>query len=60
LEGEVSTRDGSSRNSPEFQALDGLSAALDRQREERLAAITLQDLLEQRDQHLEAQAMYFI
>jgi hypothetical protein len=56
----VSTRDGSSRNSPEFQALDGLSAALDRQREERLSAITLQDLLEQRDEHLEAQAMYFI
>ena len=26
----------------------------------RLAAITLQDLLEQRDQRLEAQAMYFI
>jgi Rrf2 family protein len=60
LEGDVSTRDGSRRNSPEFKALDGLAAALDRQREERLAAITLQDLLEQRDQHLEAQAMYFI
>jgi Rrf2 family protein len=60
LEGDMSTRDGSSRNSPEFQALDGLSAALDRQREERLSAITLQDLLEQRDEHLEAQAMYFI
>jgi uncharacterized Zn finger protein (UPF0148 family) len=46
--------------SPEFQVIDALAGELARIRLAQLESTTLANLLEQRDQRLQAQAMYFI
>ncbi|MFM7086852.1 MAG: RrF2 family transcriptional regulator [Cyanobium sp.] len=59
LEGEEAPR-GGERFSAEFQVLSGLEERLDRARRSILEGTTLQDLLDQRDQLVQAQGMYFI
>jgi Rrf2 family protein len=58
LEGQASGTPAAT--SPEQQVLEQLAADLQQQRMARLTAITLAQLLEQRDALLQAQAMYFI
>ncbi len=60
LEGESAARAGSSRDTPEYSVLIALEDRLERARREILEGATLQDLLDQRDQLAQAQAMYFI
>lgn len=60
LEGESPARDLTARTTPEFEVLTTLEDQLERARTALLAGTTLQDLLEERDQQLQAQVMYFI
>ncbi len=60
LEGETPARDLTARTTPEFEVLTTLEDQLERARTALLAGTTLQDLLEERDQRLQAQVMYFI
>ena len=60
LEGEVASRTGASRQSPEFAVIGGLQERLEQARQAILAGTSLQDLLEERDQRLQSQVMYFI
>ena len=60
LEGESPARDLTARTTPEFEVLTTLEDQLERARTALLAGTTLQDLLEERDQRLQAQVMYFI
>jgi Rrf2 family protein len=60
LEGEVTSRTGASRQSPEFAVIGGLQERLEQARQAILAGTSLQDLLEERDQRLQSQVMYFI
>ena len=60
LEGEVVSRTGASRQSPEFAVIGGLQERLEQARQAILAGTSLQDLLEERDQRLQSQVMYFI
>ena len=60
LEGEAAARAAASRDTPEFDVLSALQERLDQARAEILLGTSLQDLLEQRDQRAQAQAMYFI
>jgi len=60
LEGEVVNRTGASRQSPEFAVIGGLQERLEQARQAILAGTSLQDLLEERDQRLQSQVMYFI
>ncbi len=60
LEGESGGRSGSTRDTPEYAVLIALEERLDRSRREILEGATLQQLLDQRDQLAQAQAMYFI
>ena len=60
LEGESGSRSGSGRETPEFDVLTNLLDRLERTRTRILEGTSLQDLLDQRDQLAQAQAMYFI
>ena len=60
LEGEAASRTGASRQSPEFAVIGGLQERLEQARQAILAGTSLQDLLEERDQRLQSQVMYFI
>ncbi|MCX5948959.1 MAG: Rrf2 family transcriptional regulator [Cyanobacteria bacterium] len=60
LEGEQAARAAASRDTPEFEVLSNLQERLDQARAAILSGTSLQDLLEQRDQRIQAQAMYFI
>ena len=60
LEGETPARDMTARTTPEFEVLRVLEDRLEHARTALLAGTNLQDLLEERDQRLQAQVMYFI
>ena len=60
LEGEAAGRPGGTRQSPEFAVIGGLQERLEQARQTILAGTSLQDLLEDRDQRLQSQVMYFI
>ena len=60
LEGDQSARAAASRDTPEFDVLAALQEQLDQARAAILSGTSLQDLLDQRDQRIQAQAMYFI
>ncbi len=60
LEGDPAAAAVEPSRSPEFQVIDALADELERRRLALLQATTLADLLQQRDQRLQAQAMYFI
>ena len=60
LEGDPAAAPGEPSRSPEFQVIDAFADELQRRRLALLQATTLADLLLQRDQRLQAQAMYFI
>ena len=60
LEGDPAASPSEPARTPEFQVIDALAAELARERLARLNSTTLADLLDQRDQRLQAQAMYFI
>jgi Rrf2 family protein len=60
LEGEGGTRDGASRQSPEFEVLAALEHRLEQARQTILAGTTLQELLDQRDRLAQSQVMFYI
>ena len=60
LEGDPAVSPSEPARTAEFQVIDALAAELARERLARLNSTTLADLLDQRDQRLQAQAMYFI
>jgi Rrf2 family protein len=60
LEGETPSRSSAERKTPEFDVLSSLEDRLDGARAAILGGTTLQDLLDQRDQLVQAQVMYFI
>ncbi len=60
LEGDPAVSPDEPARSPEFQVIDALAGELARTRLAHLESTTLANLLEQRDQRLQAQAMYFI
>lgn len=60
LEGESSPRTSNTRDTAEYAVLIALEERLTRARREILEGSTLQDLLDQREQLAQAQAMYFI
>jgi Rrf2 family protein len=60
LEGESPTRTASANDTAEYAVLIALEEKLERCRRDVLEGSSLQDLLEQRDQLVQAQAMYFI
>jgi Rrf2 family protein len=60
LEGEASARSSRASETPEFEVLGRLEERLEQASHAILSATTLQDLLDQRDQLAQAQAMYFI
>jgi Rrf2 family protein len=60
LEGEPTANPSEGARTPEFQVIDALAAELAGQRLSHLNSTSLADLLDQRDQRLQAQAMYFI
>lgn len=60
LEGESSARTGAGRDTPEYAVLISLEERLEQARRAILEGSTLQELLDQRDQMAQAQAMYFI
>jgi Rrf2 family protein len=60
LEGDPADRASDPARTPEFQVIDALAEELARDRRSRLSSTSLADLIDQRDQRLQAQAMYFI
>jgi Rrf2 family protein len=60
LEGEPSRRETIGRQSPEFSVLSNLASRLESLRHDLLASTSLQDLLDQREERLKADSMYFI
>lgn len=60
LEGEMPNRTAVERSTPEFDVLASLEDRLENARAGILSGTTLQDLLDQRDQLVQAQVMYFI
>ena len=60
LEGENPSRSGSEKSTSEFAVLSAMEDRLEEARSTILGGTTLQDLLDQRDQLMQAQAMYFI
>lgn len=60
LEGETLSRSTTERSTPEFDVLASLEDRLESARNTILGGTTLQDLLDQRDQLVQAQVMYFI
>jgi Rrf2 family protein len=60
LEGENAIRTASTNDTPECAVLIALEEQLERRRRDVLEGSSLQDLLEQRDRLVQAQAMYFI
>jgi hypothetical protein len=60
LEGETAARSSNERNSAEFDVLSSLENRLEAARSDILIGTSLQDLLDQRDQLVQAQVMYFI
>jgi Rrf2 family protein len=60
LEGELASRSGGRRDTPEYAVLIALEDRLEHTRREILEQATLQQLLDQRDQLAQAQSMYFI
>ncbi|MFM7312701.1 MAG: RrF2 family transcriptional regulator [Cyanobium sp.] len=60
LEGEPAPSASAERNTAEFEVLSSLEARLEAARNAILTGTSLQDLLDQRDQLVQAQVMYFI
>ena len=60
LEGETPNRSSTERSTAEFDVLASLERRLEGARSTILGGTTLQDLLDQRDQLVQAQVMYFI
>jgi Rrf2 family protein len=60
LEGEVGSRGTAARQSPEFEVIGGLEGRLEQARQAILESTSLQDLLDERDQRLQSQVMFFI
>lgn len=60
LEGETPSRSATERSTPEFNVLGTLEDRLEASRVAILGGTSLQDLLDQRDQLVQAQVMYFI
>ncbi|MGB7563565.1 MAG: Rrf2 family transcriptional regulator [Prochlorococcaceae cyanobacterium] len=60
LEGENPAREATGRETPEFDVLESLALRLEQARLTLLEGTNLQQLLDQRDGLLQAQAMYFI
>jgi Rrf2 family protein len=60
LEGEHDSRGSAVRRSPEFEVIGGLQERLAAARQGILDATSLQELLDERDQKLQSQVMYFI
>jgi Rrf2 family protein len=60
LEGEVASRGTAARQSAEFEVIGGLEGRLGQARQAILEGTSLQDLLDERDQRLQSQVMYFI
>ncbi len=60
LEGETPARDLTAQSTAECEVLAALEDRLEGSRTTILAGTTLQDLLDQRDQRMQAQVMYFI
>ena len=60
LEGQPPSRDLTAQSTAEFDVLATLEDHLENARTALLAGTTLQDLLDQRDQRMQAQVMYFI
>ena len=60
LEGELASRGTAARQSPEFEVIGGLEGRLEQARQAILEGTSLQDLLDERDQRLQSQVMYFI
>lgn len=60
LKGDTISANSPTSNTPEYMAVAGLQASLDRIRKEFLESMTLQQLADQRDQYLEFRSMYFI
>jgi len=60
LEGETRNRSSTERSTAEFAVLASLQGRLEDARSSILGGTTVQDLLDQRDQRLQAQVMYFI
>ena len=60
LEGEPPNRATTERSTPEFDVMAALEDRLEAARIAILSGTSLQDLLDQRDQRIQAQAMYFI
>jgi hypothetical protein len=60
LEGELASRGTAARQSAEFEVIGGLEGRLEQARQAILEGTSLQDLLDERDQRLQSQVMYFI
>ena len=60
LEGEAGGRSGVERQSPEFDVIGSLEQRLSGAVRSILEGTTLQELLDERDQRLQSQVMYFI
>jgi len=60
LEGEGGGRGSASRQTPEFEVIGGLQERLEQARQAILEGTSLQDLLDERDQRLQSQVMFFI
>lgn len=60
LEGERSPRAAASRDTPEFSVISSLQDRLEQTQQAILEGTTLEALLENRDQLVQSQAMYFI
>ena len=60
LEGESGSRGSGERLSPEFEVIGALQLRLEAARQTILESTTLQGLLDERDQRLQSQVMYFI
>jgi hypothetical protein len=56
----VGSRGTAARQSPEFEVIGGLEGRLEQARQAILESTSLQDLLDERDQRLQSQVMYFI
>jgi hypothetical protein len=56
----VASRGTAARQSAEFEVIGGLEGRLGEARQAILEGTSLQDLLDERDQRLQSQVMYFI
>jgi Rrf2 family protein len=60
LEGDVASRGGARRDTPETEVLAALETRLDRAQRAILEGTSLLDLLDERDRLVQAQSMYYI